>query len=125
MDKHLELENMLVALTDSAMTDDSPRRLEAVARQYAVPRADAEAFIRLIQRLRGTVQGARPAPRFVHRLREELMGDDRPRDLLYRARHLPAHVQLAAGVAVVVGFVLLRRRQDDLRRSRTETATAQ
>jgi hypothetical protein len=125
MDNHLELENLLTALTDSAMTDASPRRLEAVARQYAVPRPDADAFIRLVIRLRGTMHGARPAPRFVHRLKADLAGDDRPRDLIYRARHLPAHVQLAAGVAVVLGFVLLRRRQDDLRRSRAETVPVQ
>jgi hypothetical protein len=125
MDKQLELENLLTALTDSALTDASPRRLEAVARQYAVPRAEADGFIRLITRLTASVQGARPSARFVQRLKVDLAGDDRPRDLIYRARHLPAHVQLAAGLAVVVGFVLLRRRQDDLRRSRAETVTVQ
>jgi hypothetical protein len=125
MDNHLELENLLTALTDSALTDPSPRRLEAVARQYVVPQADADVFIRLITRLRGTMQGAKPSVRFVQRLKVDLAGDDRPRDLIYRARHLPAHVQLAAGVAVVLGFVLLRRRQDDLRRNRAETVTVQ
>jgi hypothetical protein len=125
MDNDLELENLLTALTDSALTDASPRRLEAVARQYAVPRTEADGFIRLIARLTVTMQGARPAPRFVQRLKTDLAGDDRPRDLIYRARHLPAHVQLAAGLAVVVGFVLLRRRQDDHRRSQTETVPVQ
>lgn len=102
------IQDLLAAVTDAMLSEQGD--VEAVIGQYAVPRADVDQFIQLINRLHLTLVGVQPSPRFVRRLRQELVGSD-GRSVLTRVRHLPVRVQVAAGIALVAGFMILSRRR--------------
>jgi hypothetical protein len=105
-------ENALHAATDALLSrpGDRERVLDWIVGRYAVSRRDAEPFVRLIERLHVTLIGVQPSPRFVARLKHELVGERAP-DLLARIRYLPPRIQIAAGVALVAGFMILARRR--------------
>lgn len=102
------IQDLLAAVTDAMLSEKGD--VEAVIGQYAVPRADVDQFIQLINRLHLTLVGVQPSPRFVRRLRQELVGSD-GRSVLTRVRHLPVRVQVAAGIALVAGFMIFSRRR--------------
>ncbi len=107
------LEEFLSAVTDALLDSDDLAHVEAVHQlfsRYDVPRASAESFIRLIQRLDSALRVIPPSPAFVDRLRADLVGREQ-RSLVGRVRHMPARVQIAAGIVAVAGFVLLSRRR--------------
>lgn len=107
------LEDLLSAVTDALLHEDmdnSPETMDAIANRYRVPRGDVEGFTLLIRRIHIVLAGVQPSPRFVNRLRSELVGKP-PRGVVARVRYLPPRVQIAAGVVAVMGFMLFTRRR--------------
>ncbi len=117
------IENLLAAVTDALLADDGVD-LDTIVSRYAVPRAQVEGFLGIIQRLHHTLVGAAPSRRFVGRLKHDLIGNHR-QGVVARIRYLPPRVQIAAGAALVAGFMLLtwRRMMDDTRREKQEMVT--
>ncbi len=107
MANDLELQNLLSAVTD-ALLADSDRDVDAIVGRYAVPRSEVEGLVGIIRRLHLTLVGAQPSRRFVRRLKHELVGET-DRNIVARVRYLPPRVQIAAGIALVAGFMLLTR----------------
>lgn len=109
MTNHNELENLLSAVTDSLLADDRTN-IDQIVNRYAVPRKEVEGLVGLIRKLHLTLVGAQPSRRFVNRLRNDLVGANRG-NIVNRVRYLPPRVQIAAGIALVAGFMLLSRRR--------------
>ena len=103
-----ELENLLSAVTDALLAEQGD--LDSVISQYNVPRSNVDLFVKVIRRLHMTLVGVQPSRRFVRRLKADLMGLPHY-GVVSRVRFLPARVQIAAGLAVVAGFMLLTRRR--------------
>lgn len=113
MDYENHLEDLLSAVTDALLHEDmdnSPETIDAIAKRYRVPRGDVEGFTLLVRRIHVVLAGVQPSPRFVNRLRSELVGKP-PRGVVARVRYLPPRVQIAAGVVAVMGFMLFTRRR--------------
>lgn len=102
------LEHLLAAVTDAILEDDA--NLDQIVSRYPIPRAEIESFIRLIRHLHVTLVGVRPSRRFAYRLRQELLGQPEW-NVINRVRFLPPRVQIAAGVALLAGFMLISRRR--------------
>jgi len=109
MATELQLQDLLSAVTDALLADESAD-LDTLVAQYAVPRAEVENFLGVIRRLHIMLVGAQPSRRFVRRLKHDLVGESNS-NVVARIRYLPARVQIAAGVALVAGFMLLTRRR--------------
>lgn len=109
MANDLELQNLLSAVTD-ALLHESGGDIDTIIGHYSVPRAEVEGFVGIIRRLHMTLVGAQPSRRFVRRLRQDLVGTE-DATVVARIRHLPPRVQLAAGIALVAGFMLFSRRR--------------
>jgi len=107
MANDLELQNLLSAVTD-AMLKDRNGDIDQIIGRYDVPRAEVDSLIGIIRRLHLVLVGAQPSRRFVHRLKTELLGAPE-RNVVTRIRYLPPRVQIAAGIALVAGFMLLSR----------------
>ncbi len=103
-----ELQNLLAAVTEAIINDEQD--LDTIVSRYAVPRADLVGLINMIQRLHVVLVGVRPSRRFAQRLRQELMGQEQ-RNVINRLRYLPPRVQIAGGIVLVAGFMLLSRRR--------------
>jgi hypothetical protein len=101
----VELQNFLADLTEAMLVD--PNLTEALA-QY--DERDVRQWSWLVIRLRQSLTPVQPSPRFVRQLRADLMGN-RQRNMLVRVRRLPPRVQIAAGIALVAGFMILSRRR--------------
>ena len=107
------LQNLLNAVTEAILNEEED--LDAIVSRYDVPRADVEGLIKLIGRLHVVLVGVRPSRRFAQRLRQDLMGQQL--NVISRLRYLPPRVQIAAGIALIAGFMLISRRRyadDDL-----------
>lgn len=102
------IENLLTALTDAILAEEGD--IDSIISRYDVSRADVEGFVRIIRRLHTVLIGVRPSGRFVYRLKQDLMGQPHW-DVIARIRYLPPRVQIAAGIALVAGFMLLSRRR--------------
>lgn len=100
--------DLLWAVTDALLRKDGD--VDAVLRRYDVSRREYDGAVRLISRLHITLVGVKPSRRFVTRLKAELLGTPR-RGVVGQIRHLPPRVQIAAGMALVIGFMLLARRK--------------
>jgi hypothetical protein len=109
MANDLELQNLLSAVTD-AMLAEGGADIESIIGRYAVPRTEVEGLIGIIHRLHMALVGVQPSRRFVRRLKQDLVGDQ-DATVVARIRHLPPRVQLAAGIALVAGFMLISRRR--------------
>lgn len=101
------LQNLLSAVTEAILNDEQD--LDVIVDRYSVPRADVEGLVHLIQRLHVVLVGVRPSRRFAQRLRQDLMGQQM--SMVNRLRYLHPRVQIAGGIALVVGFMLLSRRR--------------
>ena len=125
MANDLELQNLLSAVTD-AMLADKNGDIEHIVGRYAVPRQEVDSLVGIIRRLHMTLVGAQPSRRFVHRLKTDLLGTPE-RNVVTRIRHLPPRVQIAAGIALVAGFMLLSRRRmlEDVRHEQQEAPVLQ
>ncbi len=101
-------ENLLNAVTDAIFEDE--KDIDQIVSRYGISRAEVESFIRLIRQMHITLVGVRPSRRFAYRLRQELV--DKPElNPINRVRYLPPRVQIAAGVALLAGFMLISRRR--------------
>ncbi len=108
-DYEKELQNLLTALTDALLADPGAD-LERIAAVYHVPPQDIQALMGLIRQLHLTLTGVEPSKQFVIRLRQDILGKQGQR-VFSSIRRLPTRVQIAAGVTVAAGFVLLARRR--------------
>ncbi|MDX2141033.1 MAG: hypothetical protein SF123_23325 [Chloroflexota bacterium] len=104
---HPQMQDMLAAVTDAMLTGGS---VDRVLKQYNLPRQEVAVFLTLITLLHRTIVGVKPSRRFAQRLKQDLMGAPRM-GVIGRIRYLPPRVQIAAGVALVAGFLLLARRR--------------
>lgn len=104
----VQLQNLLAALTDAWLVGNDD--VEALVTRHDAKSADLEPFVALIGQLSGAMTSVQPSPRFVQRLRQDLTRTD-TRNVLVRVRRLPPRVQIAAGIALLAGFVLLSRRR--------------
>jgi hypothetical protein len=104
----LPMQNLLAAVTDALLTDDG--EIDAIIEQYQLPADQVTGAINLIRRLHLTLVGVHPSRKFARRLRQDLVGVP-DRNLINRVRYLPPRVQIAAGVALIAGFMLLSRRR--------------
>lgn len=100
--------DLLSAVTDVMLSGDS--NLDAVVRRYSVPRSEVEGFITVIRRLHVALVGVQPSRRFVRRLKNDLVGAQ-SKNIIDRVRYLPPRVQIAAGIALIAGFILFNRRR--------------
>ena len=105
-DAHLQ--DLLSAVTDALLAGEST--LDQIVRDYDVPRERVEGVMNLIRRLHTALTGVQPSRRFVRRLKIELVGETNL-GIVNRVRYLPPRVQIAAGVALVAGFMILNRRR--------------
>jgi hypothetical protein len=121
MSSQSTLEDLLSAVTDALLLEDQP--IEPIIARYDVDRAQVRTFVTLIDRLHRTLTGVQPSPRFVNKLKADLMGSHQ-RGVLARMRYLPPRVQVAAGFVAVIGFILLahRRIADLAHTDKTENA---
>jgi hypothetical protein len=103
-----ELHNLLDALTEAIINDEQD--LDVIVNRYSVPRAEIEGLIKLVRQLHVSLIGVRPSRRFAQRLRQDLMGQPQM-NMINRLRYLPPRVQIAAGIALIAGFMLLSRRR--------------
>ncbi len=103
-----ELQNLLAAVTEAIINDEQD--LDTIVSRYAVPRADVEGLINVIKRMHIALIGVRPSRRFAQRLRQELMGQH-SYNVINRLRYLPPRVQIAGGIVLIAGFMLLSRRR--------------
>ncbi len=109
MTSETNMHHLLAAVTDALIADEYAD-IENIAAQYDVPRKDVNSLLHLIRRLRGTMRIAEPNPAFARRLKQDLLGKKQA-GILWRIRRLPARVQVAAGLALMGGFMLLLRRR--------------
>ncbi len=125
MTNHNELENLLSAVTDALLADERTN-LDQIVNRYAVPKNEVVGLVGLVRKLHVTLVGAQPSRRFVNRLRTDLVGSHR-QNIVNRVRYLPPRVQIAAGIALVAGFMLLSRRRliDDARHESQEIPVLQ
>ncbi|MBZ0280852.1 MAG: hypothetical protein K8L97_08925 [Anaerolineae bacterium] len=125
MANDLQLENLLSAVTDALLAEEG-QNLDLIVGRYAVPRSEVEGLVGIIRRLHVTMVGAQPSRRFVRRLKHELVGMPNT-NVVARIRYLPPRVQLAAGIALVAGFMLITRRRmmDESRREKHEVPVLQ
>lgn len=106
----LELQNLLFAVTDALLTDDV-QDIDAIVSHYAVTRTKVDRLIGMIRRLHVRLVGAQPSRRFVRRLKHDLVEQPQNENVVNRMRYLPPRVQIAAGIALIAGFMLLSRRR--------------
>jgi hypothetical protein len=108
MSSQFPLEDLLSAVTDALLLEDQP--IEPIIARYDVDREQVKTFVTVIERLHRTLTGVQPSPRFVNKLKADLMGSHQ-QGVLSRVRYLPPRVQVAAGFVAVVGFILLAHRR--------------
>ncbi len=103
-------EDLLSELTDALLNDASARQINTLVDGYEVAAVEVNPFKELIYQLQGVLEPQQPSDQFVKRLKRDLTGQQRY-TFMDRLRYLPARVHVAAGVAVVAGFMLITRRR--------------
>jgi hypothetical protein len=109
MTSEIQIQELLSAVTDALLADEQVD-FDTIISRYSVPRATVEGLVGIIQRLHMVMVGEQPSRRFVRRLKQDLIGMP-DQTVVWRIRHLPLRVQIAAGIALVAGFMLLTRRR--------------
>lgn len=108
MTQQNELQNLLSAVTDAILAEEA--NLDSILNQYQVSHEQVTGFVSLIYNLHQALVGVQPSKRFVRRLKQDLIATGNV-NMLGRVRRLPPRVQIAAGVALVAGFMLISRRR--------------
>lgn len=103
-------EDLLSELTDALLNDASARQINTLVDGYEIAAVEVNPFKELIYQLQGVLEPQQPSDQFVKRLKRDLTGQQRY-TFMDRLRYLPARVHVAAGVAVVAGFMLITRRR--------------
>jgi len=99
---------MLAAYTDAMLANHDD--VEEIVGFYQIPRGDVEGILGLIRRLQGAFIYVHPSKRYVRRLRVDLVGEPQP-SVINTIRYLPPRVQIAAGVALLAGGMMLLSRR--------------
>ncbi|MAS35941.1 MAG: hypothetical protein CL610_18180 [Anaerolineaceae bacterium] len=121
----VQLQNLLAEITDVMLTTDAD--VDALANRFQVDSSDALHLMALVGLLNETLEPVEPSERFVRRLGQDLAGMDTS-NVLVRVRKLPPRVQIAAGLALVAGFMFISRRRHNSaieQEERREAITAQ
>ena len=108
MDQNNQFEDLLSAVSDALLAGN--KNVDAIVAQYDVPRKQVDSLVTIIRRLHVALVGAQPSHQFVSRLKQDLMGAP-AQTVFSRVRSLPPRVQIAAGIALLAGFMLLQRRR--------------
>ena len=103
-----QIQNYLAAITDAVLAGQNS--LASLRARSDADSAELDAYTHLITQLDQAFVPVQPSPRFVRRLSQDLMGTDTS-NMLVRVRRLPPRVQIAAGIALLAGFVLISRRR--------------
>lgn len=124
MASDLEIQNLLSAVTDALLAEEG-QNIDSIVGRYTVPRKEVDSLVGIIRRLHVTMVGAQPSKRFVGRLKHDLVGSRY--NVVSQIRYLPPRVQIAAGIALVAGFMLLNRRRmaEESRREAQEVPVLQ
>lgn len=104
----VQLQNILANLTDAML--DEAADVDTLLAQYQIDENDLAGLVTLIDQLNQTLLPVQPSGRFVRRLHQDLIGME-PGNVLGRVRRLPPRVQIAAGIALVAGVMILSRRR--------------
>ncbi|HLV35923.1 MAG TPA: hypothetical protein VKY59_12440 [Spirillospora sp.] len=104
----VQLQNLLTALTDDLLAQNGD--VNSLAERYQISSAEVHSLLELIGQMNQAFVPVQPSERFVRRLHQDLMGSESS-NVLVRVRKLPPRVQLAAGLALMAGFVFLSRRR--------------
>jgi hypothetical protein len=102
-----QMQNLLAAITDERLAGSDISKL---LNRHPVDAEELAALIQLIDQLDTVMIPVQPSRSFVRRLRQDLIGVENP-NVLVRVRRLPPRVQIAAGIALVAGFMFLSRRR--------------
>jgi hypothetical protein len=104
----VQLQNLLAILTDELLTAESD--VHTLAQRHQLSSDEMRGLLELIAQMNGAFVPVQPSERFVRRLHQDLIGGESS-NVLVRVRKLPPRVQLAAGLALMAGFVFLSRRR--------------
>lgn len=104
----VQLQNLLALLTDELLTADCD--VNTLAQRHQISSDEVRGLLDLIYQMNQSFVPVQPSERFVRRLQQDLIGGENS-NVLVRVRKLPPRVQLAAGLALMAGFVLLSRRR--------------
>jgi hypothetical protein len=102
-----QMQELLNSVTDALLYGRGD--VDRIIDQGRVPRSRVEDLVELVYSLNMALVSQQPSDRFVKRLKQDLIGQRT--GLVNRFRFLPARVQIATGLALVAGFVLLTRRR--------------
>lgn len=108
------MEDLFDEITAALLTEQY--NIDHIIEKYNVPKGNVNNFVGLIHSLRDTLTVQTPSEHFVKDLKRELLNQKND-GLFERLRYLPARVQIAAGLTLVAGFLLISRRRvlgDDL-----------
>ncbi len=101
------LEDFLSAVTD-ALQQSATADVDEIATRYQLNREDIRSLVNVIHRLNQYLVPVYPSERFITRLRADLQGHN---GLMFRVRHLPPRVRLAAGAITVAGLLYIAQRR--------------
>ena len=104
----VQMQNLLATLTHAVLAAEGD--VEALAARYQVTSAELLSLLELVDQMNQSFVPVQPSEQFVHRLHQDLVGAENG-NVLVRVRRLPPRVQLAAGLALMAGFVILSRRR--------------
>jgi hypothetical protein len=104
----VQIQNLLDAITDSVLAGEGD--LESLTQKHGIPSGELQSMALMINQLNRVIVPVQPSQRFVQRLHQDLMGVEGA-NMLVRVRRLPPRVQLAAGIALVAGVMILSRRR--------------
>lgn len=104
----VQLQNLLALLTDELLTADCD--VNMLAQRHQISSDEVRGLLEVVRQINESLVPVQPSERFVRRLQQDLLGGESS-NVLVRVRKLPPRVQLAAGLALMAGFVLLSRRR--------------
>lgn len=104
------MEQFVTAVTDAVQSGKGG--LDTLIAQYAdtINAEEAHQLLRLVQGLYAVLIPVKPTRQFSTRLKQNLIGQAE-RTMVERIRYLPPRVQIAAGVALLAGLMILARRR--------------
>jgi hypothetical protein len=106
MASEVKWQNYLNDATEAFLAGES---LESLREEYGIPYQEAHDLMSLVENINNTMIEVQPSKQFSRNLKDELMGLERT-GMVWRIRHLPARVQLAALAAILSGFLIILQR---------------
>ncbi len=102
-----QIETLLDVITEALLAEQYD--IDHIVREYDVPESRVNGLVDLIHDLRDLLFTQPVSDDFVKRLKEDLIG--KKDGVFDRLRYLPGRVQIAAGLTLVAGFMLISRRR--------------